>query len=453
MKRLFRSALGTTAFRTAAFSALIYAALTGAMIAAIYPLVAEQIQAQISTGLQAESTALASLYNARGVAALASVIHIRSNDVLPPDDDADADDPGRRYYALIDARGQILAGDIKRWPVSLPKNGWGKFQFKRHTVRALITRLPNGDTLLVGQSLAITNALGQQTLLLVVSGAIIALLAGLAGGVFIGARVMRSIQHSSATAERIEKGHLDERLATGGPGEHDALARAFNAMLARIETTVLSLRDLSARTAHEVRHPLTRMEQTLTQAENANSLEAARILIRESRDQIDELARRTEAVLRLARLEGDRERRKFFSEFDLGKLVADVVELYTPTAEERNLSLRVSAAGTLTFFGDKQLLAQALANLLDNAIRYARPHAAVEITMHRTSHGITVEAGNAVDTESAGEADASTGQAGNNLGLPIARAIAQLHHGQLVIDSTPERFIARLIFPQSQTVI
>lgn len=452
MKGSFRSALGTTAFRTAAFSALIYAALTGAMIAAIYPLVAEQIQVQISTGLQAESAALASLYDARGVAALASVIHIRSNDVLPPDDDADADDPGRRYYALIDARGHILAGDIKHWPVSLPKNGWVKFQFKHHTVRALITRLPNGDALLVGQSLAITNALGQQTLLLVVSGAIITLLAGLAGGVFIGARVMRRIQHSSATAERIERGHLDERLATGGPGEHDALAKAFNAMLERIEATVLSLRDLSARTAHEIRHPLTRMEQTLSQAENANSLEAARILIRESRNQIDELARRTEAVLRLARLEGDRERRKFFSEFDLGKLVMDVVDLYAPTAEELNHSLHVSAADALTFFGDKQLLAQALANLLDNAIRYARPRAAVDITMHRTSHGITVETSNAVDMEPGGKADATASHAGNSLGLPIARAIAQLHHGQLVIDSTPERFIARLIFPQSKGV-
>lgn len=451
MKQLLRSAVTTTAFRAAVLSALIYAVLTGVMIGAVYPLVAEQIQAQISTGLQAESTALASLYDARGVAALASVIHIRSNDILPADDDADADDPGRRYYALIDARGRILAGDLKHWPAGLPEKGWSQFQFEHHNVRVLITRLPDGDALLVGESLAITNSLGKQALLLVVLGAIIALLAGLAGGVFIGARVMRRIQRASVTAERIEKGHLEERLATGGPGEHDALARAFNAMLERIETTVLSLRDLSARTAHEIRHPLTRMEQTLSQAENADSLEEARILIRESRDRIDDLARRTEAVLRLARLEGDRERRKFFSEFDLAKLVADVVELYVPTAEEQDHFLHVSTVDTLPFFGDRQLLAQALANLLDNAIRYARPHAAIDIAMQRTSRGITIETSNTINAESPAEADAGTSHAGSNLGLPIARAIAQLHHGQLVIDSTPEHFIARLTFPPSET--
>ncbi len=107
MKQLFLSTLSTTAFRTAAISALIYAVLTGLMIAAVYPLVAEQIQAQISTGLATESTALAALYDAQGVAMLTRVIHARSNAVLSVngDGDADTDDPSRRYYALADTQG------------------------------------------------------------------------------------------------------------------------------------------------------------------------------------------------------------------------------------------------------------------------------------------------------------------------------------------------------------
>lgn len=451
MKPFLRSVLCTTAFRTAALSALVYALLTGLLIAAVYPLVAEQITAEISSGITAESSALASLYGERGVDTLTRVIHTRSNAVLPADDDADADDPGRRYYALIGKDGHVLAGDLRHLPDNVPMHGWTQFRFRRHTVRALITPLPNGDKLLVGQSLAIPDALGRNALLLIVSGIVIALLAGLGGGVFIGARVMRRIRESGDTAARIAGGHLEERLATGGPGEHDALAQAFNTMLERIETTVLSLRDLSARTAHEIRHPLTRMEQTLSQAENAGSLEAARGSIHVARDQIGELARRTEAVLRLARLESDRERRKFFNKFDLGKLVADVVELYAPTAEEKNRSLRVSAADTSTFFGDKQLLAQSLANLLDNAIRYARPHSAIEIAMQRTSAAITIEISNDVDSKPPGEPGPDAKLSGNNLGLPIVHAIAQLHHGRLAIDSTPERFAARLIFPQPQT--
>lgn len=444
MRTLFRSALSTTAFRTAAISALIYAVLTGLLIAAVYPQVSAQIQTQITTGIQAESSALDSLYDARGADALARVIHTRSSAVLPAND-ADADDPGRRYYALADAQGRVLTGDLHRWPADLPASGWTRFRFQHHTVRALITSLPNGGRLLVGQSLAIPNAIGQQALLLVVLGSVLALLAGLAGGLVIGARVMRRIRESSATASLIEQGHLEERLATGGPGEHETLARAFNAMLERIEATMLSLRDLSARAAHEIRHPLTRMEQALSQVERAASPEEVRTAISGARAQIDELARRTDAVLRLARLESDRERRRFFSEFDLSGLVADVAGLYAPTAEEHGFQTQVSAAAGLTVLGDKQLLAQALANLLDNAIRYARPGTDVEITARETAGEIVLEVSNPVGAKTPPGHDRS----GNGLGLPIARAIAQLHHGQLAIDSTAERFTARLVFPRA----
>lgn len=444
MKRPFRSALSTTAFRTAALSALIYAVLTGLLIAAVYPLVAEQINAQISSGIGAESTALASLYDVRGMDTLARVIHTRSNAVLNEYNDADADDPGRRYYALLDKGGHVLAGDLQRWPDGLPGHGWAKFHFQRHTVRALITRLPNGGKLLVGQSLSISDAVGQHALLLVVAGGLLALLSGLAGGVFVGVRVMRRIQRAGATAARIEQGHLEERLATGGPGEHDSLARAFNAMLERIEATVLSLRDLSARTAHEIRHPLTRMEQALTQARNAATLDEARTAIETARDQIGELARRTDGVLRLARLESDRERRRFFGEFDLSKLISDVTDLYAPTAEERHLPLHVTAAPGLRVLGDKQLLAQALANLLDNAIRYARPDSGIEIAAGEEAGGVTMRVSNAASGE-----PRALDRSGNGLGLPIARAIAQLHHGRLEIDSTADAFTARLILPRT----
>ncbi|MGH8126970.1 MAG: sensor histidine kinase [Gammaproteobacteria bacterium] len=445
-----RSVFATTAFRTAALSAVVYAMLTGLLIAAVYPLVAEQINAEMSSGIAAESSALASLYGARGVGVLTRVVHTRSNAVLPTNDDFDADDPGRRYYALTDNDNHMLAGDLQRWPGDAPARGWTRFRFRHHTVRALITPLPGGEKLLVGQSLAIPDALGRNALLLIVSGFVVALLAGLGGGVFIGARVMRRIRESADTAALIAGGHLEERLATGGSGEHEVLARSFNAMLERIETTVLSLRNLSARTAHEIRHPLTRMEQILSQAENSDSLETVQVSIHVARDQISELARRTEAVLRLARLESDHERRKFFSEFDLAKLVTDVVELYAPTAEEQNHSMPVSTAGTSTFFGDKQLLAQALANLLDNAIRYARTRATIEITMQCADRQITINVKNGIDSALGESFNTLSSKSGNNMGIPIVRAIAQLHHGQLVTDDLSGYFVARLVLPVSR---
>lgn len=442
MKRRF-SLLGTTAFRTAALSALLYAVLTGAIVAIVYPLVASQIRAQIDAGLQAESSALALLYDARGTSALARVIHNRSAKVLPAQDN-DLDDPGRRYYALAGADGGILAGDLALWPPGAPARGWAHFHFHDHNVQALVTPLPGGRRLLVGQSLALPDTLARQAVLVVVIGAALALLAGLAGGAAVGARVMQRIRDASATAERIQAGHLGERLAYGGGAEHELLARAFNTMLERIEKAVLGLRDLAMRTAHEMRHPLARMDQALARAQATESHARVEEELGKARAEIGELVRRTEALLRLARLQSDHERREFFQELDLAALVTDVVELYAPSAEEDGHELRMTPTSPLAYSGDRQLLAQALANLLDNAIQHAAPGAAITVAICAgKSKEAIIEVGNAARRES--------DHAGTGFGLPIARAIAELHQGRLEIRHTGDAFTARLILPLPAT--
>lgn len=437
--------LNTSAFRTAAVSALCYALLTGAILAIVYPLVTSQIHAQIRAGLQAESSALAALYDVRGVAALERVIHNRSAKVLPPEDNDD-DDPGRRYYALGGAGGRTLAGDLAQWPAKLPAQGWARFDFRGQRVEGYVTPLPDGDRLLVGESLAIPGALTEQSVLVIVLGALLTLVAGLAGGAAVGARVMRRIRQASATAERIQAGYLGERLPRGGPGEHDLLAGAFNNMLERIENAVLGLRDVASRTAHEMRHPLARMDQALARAEAGGLPVAAAAEVASARAEIGELVRRTEALLRLARLESDRERREFFRALDLGALVNDVAELYAPSAEDRGHRLGITAPERLTYIGDRQLLAQALANLLDNAIQYAKRDARIDVDLHRDGDTAVIEVANAAGDGPRGP------HGGAGLGLPIARAIAQLHQGRLEVREAAERFRVQLILPLTAPV-
>lgn len=446
MKRARFAALRTTAFRTAALSALFYALLTGAMVAIVFPLVSQQLQAQIRAGLQAESSALATLYSTHGAAALARVIRTRSSEVLPAGDN-DADDPGRRYYALASPRGRILAGDLAHWPAQLRGRRWARLRIGHQAVRALVTELPDGERLLVGQSLRMSDSVGANAFLVIILGVALALAAGLAGGAAVGARVMHRIRAASTTAQRIQEGNLAARLPPGGPGEHDLLAGAFNTMLERIETAVLGLRDLAMRTAHEMRHPLARMDQALERAEQAADAGQAQAELERARGEIRELNRRIEALLRLARLESAHERREFFRRLDLAALVADLDALYARSAERAGHRLRVEAPQSVPYVGDRQLLAQAVANLLDNAVAYAAPGAEIVLALASDAHTATLAVRNAA-TAGGAPAPARGGRTvGAGLGLPIARAIAQLHYGRLEIDSTPAAFAARLILP------
>ncbi|MGH8428319.1 MAG: sensor histidine kinase [Gammaproteobacteria bacterium] len=428
----------TTAFRVAAVYALVYAVLTGAIVVVVYSLATHVIQTQIQAGLVDESTAITSLLAARGPQVLEEAIRARSTHAFPSGD-LDRNDPGRRYYILATDKGRVTFGDIHVWPGRAPASGWFRFRVKgRGNILALVTPLSNGMQLLVGQSLATTDALAKAVKLWVIFSAALALLAGLIGGGAVGTRVMRRIREASATAERIQAGHLSERLTVAGSTEHATLARTFNAMLERIEAAVIGLRDLAARTAHEMQHPLTRADQALARAEQTSERASVEGEIAAARKEIHELANRIDALLRLAQLEGAAAR-EFFCELDLAALVADVVDLYTPLAEEQGRQLGLSSAGPVTINGDHQLLAQALANLLDNALKYAPP-GPIGVRLNSSADGVTLE------VRDGGSGDGETKEArGSGLGLPIARAIAQLHDGRLELVREAAGFSARLV--------
>ncbi|MDN5864402.1 MAG: HAMP domain-containing histidine kinase [Gammaproteobacteria bacterium] len=456
MKGFFR----TTAFKVAAVYALVYAALTVAIVLVVYSLAENVIETQIRAGLVVESAAVSSLLADRGPEALEDVVRWRSEGDAPEGDHNPGgaerssyierieeieksqwansrEDPGRRYYILATAEGQVVAGDVPAWPAAAPSSGWYRFHLDGHgDVLALVTPLENGMHFLVGQSLASTNALTKSVKLWAILSAALALLAGLIVGGAVGTRIMRSIREASAAAERIQSGHLGERLPLDGPSEQATLARTFNTMLDRIEVAVAGLRDLAARTAHEMKHPLARADQALARAEKTEERASAKADIAAARAEIGELANRINALLRLAQLESEAAH-EYFSEFDLTALAEDVVDLYAPLVEEHGGSLRLVRTSPLVIDGDRQLIAQALANLLDNVLKYA-PSETVEVRLGDASGNATLE------VRDSGSGSGQTVR-GSGLGLPIARAIAQLHGGRLELAKQEAGFAARLV--------
>lgn len=430
--------LHTTSFRVAALYALIYALLTGAIVTVVYAFAEHEIHTEVQAGLIDESTALTSLLQVRGPDVLKQIIETRSRHEAP-EGKTEPGNPDRRYYVLATARNEVLVGDLKRWPEGAPAKGWYRFRAgKFGAALGLVTPLANGMKLLVAQSLAGPDALSATIGRWVIIGALLALLAGLAGGFLVGARVMRHIDRAARAAERIQAGQLSERLPGGGPSEQQVLAGAFNAMLERIEAAVIGLRDVASRTAHEMQHPLTRADQALARAEQTPNREDVAAEVANARKEIHELANRIEALLRLARLEGD-SAREFFREMDLAALAADVVDLYLPLAEEHGQTLTLSHADPASIVGDRQLLAQALANLLDNALKYA-PAGRIEVRLQTAADRVTLE----VHDDGSGSGPTKAAR-GSGLGLPIARAIAQLHGGSLELVPEAGGFSARLI--------
>ena len=199
---------------------------------------------------------------------------------------------------------------------------------------------------------------------------------GLAGGFFVSSRVLKRIDAMTGTANTIMAGDLSGRLPIAGTGDElDRLAENVNAMLERIEALMRGVKEVSDNIAHDLKTPLTRMRNRCEQALRTAKSEADyRAALESTIAESDELIRTFDALLMIARAESGQARDNMI-EFDAAEIARDVCELYEPLAEEKGLSIRVQAPLTAPVRGNRELVSQALANLVDNAIKYAGPEA------------------------------------------------------------------------------
>ncbi|MGD9844136.1 MAG: sensor histidine kinase, partial [Variibacter sp.] len=327
-----------------------------------------------------------------------------------------------------------------------------------------VFRLENGFRLLVGRDLEererlhnIITTAGHWSIALVI-------VLGLAGGFFITRRVLKRVDAMTATTQTIMAGNFGGRLPVAGTGdEFDRLADNLNVMLARIEALMHGLAEVSDNIAHDLKTPLTRLRNHAEEALRTATNEAAyRDALVNTIEESDGLIRTFNALLMIARAESGHTR-ETFETFDATEIVRDICELYEPLAEENGLRLKVITDTALPVRGNRELVSQALSNLMDNAIKYAVPAStgdnARAITISATGRegkalvsvadsGPGIPAGDRVRaTERFVRLESSRTKPGSGLGLSLVAAVARLHDGELqLVDNNPG-LVATIVLP------
>ena len=424
--------------------ATIYAGLFGASALALVLFLwwetAALLDRQVEAAITADARGLAEQFNDGGLPALISAIRDRL--VLNVDDDA--------IYLLVDDYGTRIAGNLQRWPPGVVRPQlWYELTVERSGVRApaRVRRfdMPGGSHLLVGRDvrtrLALRNLLTDALFWAVL---VLLLLAG--AGALLMNRLFRSmLANVSATSAAIAAGDLSRRVQHSGRGdEFDNLAETINDMLDRIARLMDGVRQVSNAIAHDLRTPIARARARLEYAnEHATTEGDLRAAVERAQTDLDGVAQIFQALLRIAEIEAGA-RRSAFADFDLSPVLEGLSELYGALAEDAGLELRLTVPAVLAVHGDRELLQQAVANLLDNAIKFSpsggvvRLEAAVQGTEVRVmvadqGPGIPeTDRQRAVQRFFRGEQARNT--PGSGLGLALVSAVANLHGGGLLLE-------------------
>ncbi len=369
---------------------------------------------------------------------------------------------GERVLLLADASLRPLAGNLSEWPSELPEAP-GNYAAVPMSLGGRATHvvvvhavLPGGYYLLVGRDLARLRPLEIRFWYGLAAAAILSI-AGLIGGLLIRRAVLARIDGISHTASRIVQGDLTHRLPLGkGDNEFNTLSRIINRMLDQIEQLVHGVSNVSNAIAHDLRTPLTELRSRLEElAMTRPSSEEAFAEIEAAVADVDRVIGVFNALLRLAELDTGASRSGFV-EVDAADAAAKAVEFYQPYAELKGISLSFDQKGAGPIRGDPVLLAQAIGNLIDNAVKFTpgngaiavetkrRDDGAVEITVSDNGPGIP-DAEKPKVRERFYRGDASRGTPGVGLGLSLVCAVAKLHVGSLELDDNHPGLRARMI--------
>ena len=442
--KLFR----TTAFKLSMAYLVIFVLFASAILGYVAFNMRRLLDEQVSLTIEEDVKGLVTQFNSGGLRRLVAQIERR------------ASQPGSSLYLVTTPLGETLAGNIS----GIDREGLldaGRYQLfyrvledgdvKPH--RALVDTivLPGGFRLLVGRDLSetdrfrgvIRSAIGWSILLVLVMA--------VAGGVFVARRVLGRIDAMTATTRSIMAGDFSGRLAVSGTNDElDRLAQNLNAMLDRIAELMAGLREVSDNIAHDLKTPLTRLRNSAEEAlRTATDTEEYRLTLESVIGEADQLIRTFNALLMIARAESGNAT-EGMAAFDAADVARDVAELYEPLAEEAHVTMHVTLPEKLPLYGSRELIGQALANLLDNAIKYAAREESVsekaEISIGAVATGTGIELSVSDNGPGIPEADrarvverfvrleGSRSRPGSGLGLSLASAVARLHGGTLRLE-------------------
>jgi len=456
--------LRTTAFKLTLVYLGIFILFAASLLAYFALNTRRLITEQITATVNGEVNGLSEQYGQGGLRRLVTVVDVRSRR------------PGSSLYLVTTPSGEGLAGNVGSLePGVLDRPGWLETNYHRlespegaeHRALVRVVQLPGGFHLLVGRDLEererlfgiVVNA-GQWSLALVI-------VLGLLGGFFVSRRILSRIDAMTGTAQTIMAGDLSGRLPVAGTGDElDRLADNVNAMLERIEALMRGLKEVSDNIAHDLKTPLTRLRNRCEQALRSAPGEASyRAALESTIAESDDLIRTFDALLMIARAESGQARENM-TEFDASEIARDVGELYEPVADEKGIALKIDAPAAAPVRGNRELVSQALANLIDNAIKYAGPNGKVngvpaEIVVRAGDDGERITL--SVADRGPGIPDADRGRVverfvrleqsrsepGSGLGLSLASAVARLHGGELKLEDNHPGLRTTIALPRA----
>jgi signal transduction histidine kinase len=452
--------------RLALFYAALMAALTAALLATVYLLTRSVLEREIAIVIRAEVEDLADDLRLGGVERVAQTLRLR------------VDSWGRTgaVFLLAEAQVRPVAGNLSEWPRDVvpgisPLGPSDMVEFDimarerdaevLHPVKARVERLSNGYWLLVGADTSERQRVLRRFGLATLWGTLLTALCVWVLGAAYARRTARRVRDYATTCETIMHGDLTQRLRVDGSrDEFDALAVTVNAMLDRIEQQTTTLRTAFDSIAHDLRTPLYRLRVRLEEAQLRDTAPDEDV-IGSSLEELDRVQRTLATLLEIARAEaqgltthGD--------EVDLAALASNMVELYAPGMRAAGLEVTLEAPERAPLAGNRQLLAQMITNLLENALKYVPSGGHVWVRVQDRPDRIALSVADngpgisAADRESALRpfvrvGDAASKAGGSGLGLSLAAAVARLHGSNLTLGDNAPGLIVHCDFPKSGT--
>ena len=452
--------LRTSTFRLATAYLFVFVLSVAAILGYVYWNTAVLLERQIDSSIRAEIMTFAGEYQQSGLPGLLEAIDRRSS--------IESD----HVYLFTNPLGRRLAGNLSALPVAATgHSGWIDFSYaveasgglERRAARAYYSEIGDGYRVVIGRDVAELRQFGGIIRTTLLWAVVIALVLGLTGGVLTSRNFLRRIDQITGTSRTIIAGDLTERMPVSGTGDElDRLASNLNAMLDQIERLMSGMQEISTNVAHDLRTPLSRLKARAEDALRSGSTADHRQALEQVLEETDKLLATFNALLAIARAEAGQVG-EGLQPVDASEVVREVAELYEPSVEEAGGSITVSIDGPHWVAADRELLAQALANLIDNALKYGAGNGA--------GPDIAVSAGS-VDSEVAIEVadrgpgisepdrervkqrfvrlEPSRSRPGSGLGLSLVSGLMKMHRGRLELSGNAPGLKARLVLPSAK---
>ena len=481
----------TTAFKLSAIYLIIFTIFATFLI--VYISINTQIlmTRQLNSTIEVEVRGLVEQYRSGGLSSLVRIIEDRSRR------------PGASLYLVTDFRGGYVAGNVAALPKwvldergaiqqSVPYQRLGETSRKEYNAVVTVYEIFGGYRLLVGRDVGEREVFREVVEQAFIVSAILMIVLALLAWIFVSRKVLNRIDVIAEASRHIMRGELNERLPVTQAGdEFDRLSESLNTMLSRIEGLMQGLKEVSDNIAHDLKTPLTRLrnrvEVTLS-AEDADK-ETYRAALEQTLEESENLIRTFDALLRIARVEAKSTQIEKTT-LDIGAIAADMAELYEPVAEDEGAVLTWDAHPGYEISGNRELISQAVANLIDNALKYAVRHVAqlredkdgpsrlpqearihvsvtrqgpppgedepwddrpIMLTITDNGPGIAME-DRARVLQRFVRLDKSRNQPGSGLGLSLVNAVATLHDATIELGDNEPGLIFSIRFPPSQTL-